>query len=61
MGRRLKVRDVLELLLDRIEQAEQARRVSRRRWRADYRRPGSLTYQRRQAQERWLAQQHGDP
>jgi hypothetical protein len=61
MGRRLKVRDVLELLLDRIEQAQHRRQISRRCCRADYRRPGSLTYQRRQAQQRWLAQQHGDP
>jgi hypothetical protein len=55
--RRLRVRDILGLplvVLGRVcRQARRDAQIAARRRRADYRRPGSLTYNRQQAQRRY--------
>lgn len=61
MRRRIRVRDVLLVLpLDVIEAAFRGAQVAARRRRADYRRLGSLTYNRQQAARLYRQAQERD-
>lgn len=57
MRRRARIRDLPGLLLAGVEQAQWAAEIRGRIRRADYRRPGSLTYNRRRALEAYGRQQ----
>jgi hypothetical protein len=60
-ARRMRVRDLLILPLVRLDRARRRAELANRRHRADYRRPGSLTYERQQALAAWEARQQRDP